>query len=160
MDIVVTAVAAICFAFAAGIFTVLSYIEKPVWSLMRDPTSTAASDDTARLIHGELNRVIRLLPPTMKTTMATATVLLLTQAWLRDFDWLSLGAMAVFAAFMTYLLFHLEARIKAVAEVPSDGSITAVRDGLGKLAALHHVGLAMAVTMLALQLTLIGGPGR
>ena len=155
MATLVTPLAAICFAFAAGVFTVLSFIEKPVWSLMRDPSSDRASDHDTRLIHAELRRVIRLLPPTMKTTMSLASLLIVAQSWLRGFDWVSLTVLGVFVALMAYLLFHLESRIRAVADTPSEGEIGAVRTGVGELAALHHAGLATAVIMLSLQLWVI-----
>jgi hypothetical protein len=61
------------FTFAAGIFTVLSLVEKPVWSLMRDPMSQRADDRMVRDIHAQLRRVIHLLPPTMMVTMGRRT---------------------------------------------------------------------------------------
>lgn len=53
----------------------------------------------------------------------------------------------------SYILVNLFRRIKAVEDVPSDGEIIAVRDGLGKLAAIHHAGL---VTVASLALVQIG----
>jgi hypothetical protein len=47
MPDLVTLLATACFTFAAGIFTVLSLVEKPVWSLMRDPKSQRADDPVA-----------------------------------------------------------------------------------------------------------------
>lgn len=51
------------FTFASGFFYVLSCIEKPAWALMVNAHSHSVSDDEARLIHAELKRLIRLLPP-------------------------------------------------------------------------------------------------
>ena len=152
MNEIVTVIATACFGLAAGIFTVLSLIEKPIWPLMRDPSSKRATDKEVRLIHAQLKRVIYLLPPIMKTNMGLAAILLIVQAWLRMFDGASVGAIAIFITFMGYLLWYLESRIRAVADVPSESSIDIVRKGLAQLSALHHVGLAMAATMLIVQL--------
>jgi hypothetical protein len=73
MPDLVTLLATACFTFAAGIFTVLSLVEKPVWSLMRDPKSQRADDRMVRDIHAQLRRVIHLLPPTMMVTMGRRT---------------------------------------------------------------------------------------
>ena len=54
MTDLVTLLATACFTFAAGIFTVLSLVEKPVWSLMRDPMSPLAEDRIVRDIHAQL----------------------------------------------------------------------------------------------------------
>jgi hypothetical protein len=76
----------VCFALATGIFLTLSYIEKPIWPLMIQANHNEVSDQQARLIHAELKRVIKLLPPTMMTIMGTGTILTAVQAWKREFD--------------------------------------------------------------------------
>lgn len=144
-----------CFAFAAGIFTVLSLIERPVWPLMHDPHSPGVADETVRPVHAQLKRLITLLPPTMKTTMAGGAGLLTLQAWLRGFDGAGLFVLAVFAIGISYLLVHLQARIRAVAGTPSDGDIAAVRQGTGQLAALHHAGLATAIAVLIAEILIL-----
>lgn len=155
MTLLISALILVCFAFACGIFLTLSYIEKPVWAVMRDPTTTRVPDDTARTIHAQLNRLIRLLPPTMMATMGTGTVLLLVQAWLRDFAWEPLTVLIVLAVCLGYMLSQLFGRIDAVKNYPSDGDIKVVREGLAKLAAIHHVGLFTAALTVALQVGLI-----
>jgi hypothetical protein len=155
MSALVTLLATACFTFAAGIFTVLSLVEKPVWSLMRDPMSPRADDRIVRDIHAQLRRVIHLLPPTMMTTMAGGAVLLLLQAWLAGFDWFSLVILLHFVLCLAYLLSILGRRIRAVDLTPSDSAIGPVRTGLGQLAALHHVGLFTAVSLTVLQVVFV-----
>ena len=46
-----------CFAFAAGIFLTLSFIERPVWRLMRAPQSPTVPDAVAGEVHGILRRL-------------------------------------------------------------------------------------------------------
>jgi hypothetical protein len=152
MHDLVTLLATACFTFAAGIFTVLSMVEKPVWSLMRDPNSPRADDRIVRDIHAQLRRVIHLLPPIMMTTMAGGAVLLGLQAWRAGFDLVSLLILLHFGLCMAYLLSILRARIRAVDLTPSDGAIGPVRMGLGQLAALHHIGLFTAASVTVLQI--------
>ncbi len=144
-----------CFAFAAGIFTVLSLVEKPVWPLMRDAQGSGVADEMVRTVHAQLKRLITLLPPAMKTTMASGAVLLGLQGWLRGWDGASLFVLAVFAIGIGYLLVHLQKRIRAVADIPSDGDIAAVRKGTGELAALHHAGLSTAVAVLIAEVLIL-----
>ncbi|MCX2723037.1 hypothetical protein [Roseibium salinum] len=155
MTILISTLATVCFSFACGIFLTLSYIEKPVWPMMRDPMTSRISDDVARTIHATLNRLIRLLPPTMMITMGAGLVFLLLQAWQRGFAWVTLIVLAVLVVGLGYILSQLFSRIDAVKNYPADGDISVVRDGLGKLAAIHHVGLLTAATIVVLQLALI-----
>lgn len=152
MPDLVTLLATACFTFAAGIFTVLSLVEKPVWSLMRNPMSTRADDGMVRDIHAQLRRVIHLLPPTMMVTMGSGAVLLAAQGWLAGFDRLSSLILLHFGLCMAYLLSILGKRIRAVDLVPSESAIGPVRTGLGQLAALHHVGLFTAASLALLQI--------
>lgn len=151
MPDLVNLLATACFTFAAGIFTVLSLVEKPVWSLMRDPMSRRADDRMVRDIHAQLRRVIHLLPPTMMVTMGSGAVLLVLQAWLAGFGWFSLVILLHFGLCMSYMLSILGTRIHAVDLTPSDSAIGPVRTGLGQLAALHHVGLFTAASVAVLQ---------
>lgn len=155
MTLLVSALVTVCFSFACGIFLTLSYIEKPVWAVMRDPMTTRVPDDTARTIHAQLNRLIRLLPPTMMATMGTGTVLLVVQAWQRGFAWEPLTVLIVLVVCLGYMLSQLFGRIDAVKDYPSDGEIRTVREGLGKLAAIHHVGLFTAALTIVLQIGLV-----
>lgn len=131
-----------------GVFVVLSLIEKPVWRLMWAPRSARVSDEEARKVHAILKRVIHLLPPTMMTTMGTASVLmivLLVQAGL------SAAAIAVASLFfiqLALIVARLFRDIRGVDEVSSDGEAAAVRDGLGALTLLHHRGLLMTLSTL------------
>ncbi len=148
----VTLLATACFTFGAGIFTVLSFVEKPIWRLMRDPMSTRVDDWIVRDIHAQLRRVIHLLPPTMMTTMAAGAVLLMLQAWLAGFSLGSVIILAHFTICLGYLLSILGQRIRAVDLTPSDSEIGTVRTGLGELAALHHVGLFTAASLALMQI--------
>jgi hypothetical protein len=148
----VTVLATACFTFAAGIFTVLSLVEKPVWSLMRDPMSQRADDGIVRNIHAQLRRVIHLLPPTMMVTMASGAALIVVHAGLSGFDWIAVVILVHFTLCLTYLLSILNRRIHAVDLTPSDSAIGPVRTGLGRLAALHHVGLFTACSLALLQI--------
>lgn len=149
-DLVPTAIV-LFFAFATGFFVVLSYIEKPIWLLMFDPTSSDVGDDDARLVHAELKRIITLAPPTMITVMGSGTVFTLIQAGPRNFDRAALTMLAFLVLSLGYILAHLGSRIRAVVDVPSEGEIDDVRRGLGRLAALHHIGLATAAGLTLLQ---------
>jgi hypothetical protein len=147
----------VCFALATGIFLTLSYIEKPIWPLMRQPNHDQVSDQNARLIHGELKRVIKLLPPTMMIIMGSGTVLTVIQAWKRDFDLASVATLVFLVIGLGYILTQLLDRIEAVEKTPSNGEIATVRTGLGRLAAIHHVGLFTASSLCLLQLVLVIG---
>ncbi|NHK27201.1 hypothetical protein FF098_004710 [Parvularcula flava] len=151
----ISALATACFAFACGIFLTLSYIESPVRAVMGNPMTRTVPDEKARTIHATLNRLIRLLPPTMMTTMGTGTILLVAQAWQLDFAWEPLTVLIVLLLCLGYMLSRLFGRIEAVKDYPSDGDIEIVREGLGKLAALHHVGLVSSALTLLLQVTLV-----
>ena len=143
----VAALALGCLPFSAGVFSTPS-IEKPVRSLMHGPASPKASDAHSRLVHAELRRVIDLLPPTMVVARASAFVLIVGHAWLRGFDPLPLplAVVATYVALQGRLVSQLAPRIEAVKGVPSEtGEIGAVREGPGRLAVIHHVGLAMAL---------------
>jgi len=142
------------FAFATGFFMVLSYIEKPVWPLMFNTASADVGDQDVRLVHAELKRIIKLAPPTMMTVMGSGTLFTIIQAWQRNFDWATLTVLAFLILGMSYIIFNLGTRIKAVVNVSSDGDISDVRQGLGRLAALHHIGLATAGGLTLLQLFL------
>jgi hypothetical protein len=142
------------FAFATGFFVVLSYIEKPVLPLMFNTASADVGDQDVRLVHAELKRIIKLAPPTMMTVMGSGTLFTIIQAWQRNFDWATLTVLAFLILSMSYIIFNLGSRIKAVVNVSSDGDISDVRQGLGRLAALHHIGLATAGGLTLLQLFL------
>lgn len=154
MTPLISTLAGVLFAFAAGIFTVLSLIERPTWALMRDPSTTGVADAVVRSIHGQLRRLIRLLPPTMKVTMSSGAILLLVQSGLRGFDPASLAVFAVFLLGMGYILPRLERRIRIVENCPSDGDIGVVRSGVGGLAVLHHVGLTTSGLLAIAQVAL------
>lgn len=145
----------VCFSFATGIFTVLSFVEKPVWSLMLDPHSKTASDEIVRTIHAQLKRVIHLLPPTMMVTMLGGGLSIFLQAYIRQFDLSSIAIFGVYVACLSYLLTFLKSRIDGVDKFSSEGEINTVRIGLGKLAAIHHVGLFTALSLVILQFIII-----
>ena len=156
----ISALTTVCFALATGIFLTLSYIEKPIWPLMKQPKHEQVSDENARLIHGELKRVIKLLPPTMMTIMGTGTILTVVQAWKRNFDLASMTTLVFLIIGLGYILTQLFGRIEAVEKTSSDGEIVTVRTGLGRLAAIHHVGLFTASGLCLLQLVLVFGISR
>ncbi|MDB9526266.1 hypothetical protein PN498_09735 [Oscillatoria sp. CS-180] len=145
------------FSFATGFFVVLSYLEKPVWSLMLNTQSPKASDSDARLIHSELKRIIELAPPTMMTVVGSGTLCIVLQAWYRNFDSASLTILSFFVVCMGYVISQLFSRIEAVKNTPSDADISDVRRGLGRLAAIHHMGLFTVAGLTLLQLLLVVG---
>ena len=150
-SVVVAALALGCFMFSAGVFSTLSFIEKPVWSLMRDVRSPSASDADSRLVHAELRRVIDLLPPTMMVAQASAFGLVLLHAWVRGFDALSLLIVVVYLVMQGWLVWRLKPVITAAKAVGSDvGEIGAVRATLRGLLVIHHGGLAMSLVMTAM----------
>lgn len=159
MVTMVMALATACFAFAGGIFLTLSYIEKAVWPLMKDPLSVLVEDSEARLVHAQLKRVIHLLPPTMKTTVATGTILLGLQVWLLEFAGPALLVLVFLLLGLGYLLPRLSSRIEAVQSAESDGNIDRVRSGLAGLATLHHVGLFLALGIVVLQVMILAVKG-
>jgi len=140
-----------------GIFVALALIEKPIRGLMWNRRGWAVSDSEVRTVHAILKRVIHLLPPTMITTMATASLLIVVQMIRADF---ATGPVIVACVFFPQLLLivrRLGRDIRGVDSVPSDGPINGVRDGLGALALLHHRGLLMTVSALIAQLAIAGG---
>jgi len=141
-----------CFAFAAGIFLTLSYIERPVWRLMRAPQSPNVPDDVASEVHSILRRVIHLLPPTMKSAMSLGTLALLVQAWQSNWALLPLVQLGTLVIGFGYILPRLRSRIAAVSDRGSEPIDTGLRRAVGELAALHHAGLAMVVAVICLQL--------
>lgn len=157
MTTLITIISTSLLLYACGIFTVLSLVEKPVWPLMANANNKTVSDDTARLIHAALKRVIHLLPPTMITTMSSTLVLLVLNIWLTDFSMKTIIVFGVFIALMTPVVLMLKKRIAAVDSVRSEGDIASVRSGLGKLAALHHMGLFAAACTALTQVTLAAG---
>ena len=132
----------------AGIFTVLSLIEMPVWRLMWAPRSARVGDEEARVVHGILKRVIHLLPPTMATTMGTVSVLMIAFLIQSGFSVASLILAVIFFGQLLLIVSRLARDIRGVDEVPSDGDAALVRDGLGALALLHHRGLLMTASSL------------
>lgn len=142
--------------FAAGIFTVLSFLEKPAWRLMWRPRSARVADDVARTVHRDLNRLIHYLPPTMIATMSTTAFLLSVQVYAAGFSERALVVAGIFFLQMGVIASQLLRRIRDVEGVSSDGSIAQVRDGLGALALLHHQGLLAATTTLVAQWMLMG----
>ncbi|NJN15433.1 MAG: hypothetical protein HC822_03635 [Oscillochloris sp.] len=145
-------------AFACGIFIVLSLVEKPVWRLMWNPQTQDVPDETARLIHAALKRVVHLLPPIMMTTMASILLLLLAQAWLADFSWQTIAVLVVFVGSMAGVVAALKKGIDGLDRAPSDGAITTVRAGLGAVARLHHQSLLAAAVTLIVHYALVA-PG-
>ena len=158
---IVAAFALGCFLFSAGVFSTLSFVEKPVWGLLRSVTSPSASDSDSRLIHAQLRRVIDLLPPTMMIAQASAFVLIVAHAWLRDLDVFSLVIVAVYFAMQGWLVWRLRPVITAAKAVDSDsGEIGAVRETLRDLLVIHHGGLAMSIVMAAMLVAALLGAGE
>ncbi|GFE63878.1 hypothetical protein [Litoreibacter roseus] len=137
-----------------GIFVVLSLIEKPVWRLMWAPDSTQVGDDEARKVHAILKRVIHLLPPTMMTTMGTATLLVIVLLVKAGFSATAIAVATLFFVQLGLIVARLFKDIRNVDTVPSDGDLVAVRNGLGALTLLHHRGLFMTLSTLVAVLVL------
>jgi len=137
--------------FGTGIFTVLSLIEKPTYRLMFNRHSTKVSDESARIVHSILKRVIHLLPPTMITAMTAVSALLALQAYHTAWAQEALIVAGVFFVQLAFVLSVLFQAIRAVDSVPSDGDIKLVRSGLGFLARVHHQGLCMTAFTLVAQ---------
>ncbi|WP_407318897.1 glutaredoxin domain-containing protein [Isoptericola halotolerans] len=148
----VTAAATACFALATGLFMVLAFLERPVRATMRRATRASVPDADVREVHAVLRRLLHQLPPTMMSVMGGGTLLVVAQAWQRGFDATSTAVLVGLVVGLGYLLSQLRERVAAVALTPSDGLLDDVRTGLGRLVALHHVGLATAVVLTALQL--------
>jgi hypothetical protein len=155
MTALVSVLVASLFSFATGFFVALSYVEEPVWPLMFGAESEAVPDEDARLVHAELNRIIDLAPPTMATVVGSGSLLVFVQAWQHGFDWPAAMVAVWLVASMGYVVSKLRARIEAVKSVPSDGDTAAVRQGLGRLAALHHMGLLATAGVVVLQLVFV-----
>lgn len=141
-----------CFAFATGIFLTLSYIERPVWRLMREPQTPDVPDTATADVHGTLRRVIHLLPPTMMTAQAVGTLALFAQAVQSGWAWQPLVQLGVLLVGLGYILPRLSPRIAAVSDRSSTPVDAGLRRAVGELALLHHAGLAMTGTILGLQL--------
>ena len=139
----------------SGIFVVLSLIEKPVWRLMWAPRSPRVSDEEARTVHAILKRVIHLLPPTMMTTMGAASVLMVVLLWQAGLSGAAIAVASLFFTQLGLIVARLFKDIRGVDDVPSDGEMTAVRDGLGALVRLHHRGLLMTSSTLVVLLLVL-----
>lgn len=131
-----------------GVFVVLSLIEKPVWHLMWAPRSTRVSDEEARKVHAILKRVIHLLPPTMMTTMGTASVLMIVLLLQAGLSGAAIAVACLFFIQLALIVARLFKDIRGVDRVSSEGDAAAVRDGLGALTLLHHRGLLMTLSTL------------
>ena len=141
-----TLFALVLFAFATGIFAVLSALEKPIYPTMWDHDAPVPEGEVRR-IHAALKRFIHILPPTMMTTMAAAALMLLWQLAARGFDasgWLLLATFLVLQGAISPTLLRRIAAVKAQA---SDAPLPDVRRDTGRLAAVHHMGMAVTVTM-------------
>lgn len=138
-----------------GIFIVLSLIEKPVWRLMWAPRSPRVSDEDARTVHAILKRVIHLLPPTMMTTMGTASILMFVMLAQSGLAAPAIVVASLFFIQLILIVLRLFKDIRSVDEVSSDGEVTAVRDGLGALTLLHHRGLLMTLSTLIALLAVL-----
>ncbi|MFC7189617.1 hypothetical protein [Halocatena marina] len=148
-------VIAISFSFATGFFTTLSYVEKPVWGLVFDSDNPRVTDENARLIHAELKRIINIAPPTMATVVSSGTVLVLYQMWQQNFGESALTVAVWLFLSMGYVISQLRARIAAVKSISSDGDIDDVREGLGGLVTIHHMGLIATSGVVILQTVLV-----
>lgn len=155
MTALVPVLVASLFSFATGFFVVLSYVEKPVWPLLFGTDGEDVPTEDARLVHAELKRIIDLAPPTMITVVASGTLLVFVQAWQYDLRWTAVAVAAWLVFSMGYVVSQLRARIDAVKSVSSDGDASAVQRGVGRLAALHHLGLASTGGVVVLQLLFV-----
>ncbi len=139
--------------YATGIFYVLSMIEKPIWKYMY--TSEIFSNETLmRQIHGQLKRLITLLPPTMVTSMLFSTILIIYQ-------YLTLNSISSFVLLIVFLIqivrlvILLKGRIKDVQSIESNAEYKTLNKGVIKLAQLHHEGLFMTLVSFILQLWVV-----
>lgn len=146
---VIHSLAAALLGLGTGIFVVLSLLERPVWPLMRSPASPRVSDGEARAVHAVLKRVIRMLPPTMMTTMAAVSALLVALVVATGASAGMLGVAGLFFVQLVLIATRLRRDIRGVEEVPSDGDAVRVRSGLATLAILHHRGLLMTGSTLS-----------
>lgn len=139
--------------YATGIFYVLSMMEKPIWRYMY--TSKKFPDESLmRQIHGQLKRLITLLPPTMITSMGLSSVLIIYQYTVLKTT-PSLVLMIVFFTCLIRLVILLKGRIDGVKAINSDATYGTLNHGVIKLAQLHHEGLAMTLVSFVLQLWVV-----
>jgi hypothetical protein len=153
-----TLAALVLYAFATGIFAVLSALERPIWRLMWNHEAPAPEGEVRR-IHAALKGFIHILPPTMMTTMALALAALLWQLAARGFDAWGWAVLATFVALQGAISPTLLRRIAAVKAQGSDAPLREVRRDTARLAAVHHMGLGVTVAMtvlLLLTLLLVG----
>lgn len=139
--------------YATGIFYVLSMIEKPLWGFMY--TSKIFPNKTLmRQIHGQLKRLITLLPPTMVTSMFCSAGLIIYQyTALKTTPTLVL--LIVFLVQLVRLVILLKGRIDGVKGINSDAEYSILNRGVVKLSQLHHEGLLMTVTSFLLQIWVV-----
>lgn len=150
MELIVVLMVALL-GFGAGIFTVLSLIEKPAWWLMWSETAPVEDRDI-RSIHMTLKSLIHVLPPTMMVLMAGVSGLMIWW-WLSGGEALIVTATAfVFFAQLLLILTRLFRDINGVKNVTSDSDITLVREGLASLMQVHHRGLLMTTSTLIVLL--------
>ena len=153
-----TLAALVLYAFATGIFAVLSALERPVHRLMWDHAAPVPEGEVRR-IHAALKGFIHILPPIMMTTMALALAMLLWQLAARGDAWGG-AVLAAFVALQGAISPTLLRRIAAVKAQGSDSPLGEVRRDTARLAAVHHMGMGVTVAMtvlLLLTLLLSGG---
>jgi len=139
--------------YGTGIFYVLSMMEKPIWKFMY--TSKTFPDETLmRQIHGQLKRLITLLPPTMITSMGFSAALIIYQ-YINLKTTATLVTLFVFFVLLIRLVILLNGRIEGVKGINSDADYSKLNLGVIKLAQLHHEGLLMTFVSLILQLWVI-----
>ena len=93
----------------------------------------------------------------MMATMGTVTLLILAQLFGTGLAWQAQVVAGLFGLQLVLIVARLRRDIRGVEEVPSDGDIEQVRDGLGALALAHHRGLLLAASTLIAQWVLIVG---
>ncbi|MEM9983105.1 MAG: hypothetical protein AAF734_11460, partial [Bacteroidota bacterium] len=135
------------------IFYVLSMIEKPIWGYLYK-SKLFPKEKLMRQIHGQLKRLITLLPPTMIVSMFSSLMLIVYQA----FTLKSTPALILAVFFVTglgYLIIFLKRRIDGVKQIDSDEEYIILNTGVIRLAQLHHEGLLLAFTSFILQLWVV-----
>lgn len=139
--------------YATGIFYVLSMIEKPILAYMYK-SKLFPNALLMRQIHGQLKRLITLLPPTMVISMLASAGLIIYQ-YINLKTTLTFILLVVFGIQLIRLVILLKPRIDGVKGIDSDEEYTVLNRGVIKLAQLHHEGLFMTVVSFFIQLWVV-----
>lgn len=148
----------ITFTFGIGIFTFLSMLEKPVWSLIFTGRHHLVTDESIRFVHRNLRFMTSKLPPSNGGVILLGTSLLIWQGFQLGWEPLASSLLITYIAGLLVIVAIL-GNARTVFSIRRNDSDTAdldlLIDDLKKVGRDHHIGLALNLTALIMQLIII-----